>query len=300
MSTVLLQANLKQNVIYFNNQMITLDDEKMTLLYEKLGSFWHNDKDAILLFEYYADGSYLCERKKEVFDYRFRNTLERNYIFAEASLEQAKQAYDVFAAFFEESRILDLQKSREEVKERISDFISVTQINVRNVRNKRLAETDWIMLPDSPVDDSYKNLIIKYRQTLRDITINEEFVNNPLDLSFPITPQEYVDKYPNQEVEYLSTPDQYTYYYMSTLKSKILRLYEWLGLPSLLSVIDEFDEISQFEKIRARVQKIADSIDSEIIVPPIQVVPPKNAQSPEYIETIIQNIESEEYPSFDS
>jgi hypothetical protein len=54
--------------------------------------------------------------------------------------------------------------------------------NVRDLRNKLLANSDWTQLSDSPVD---KNAWATYRQSLRDIPAQSEF---PWDVVWPITP----------------------------------------------------------------------------------------------------------------
>lgn len=50
--------------------------------------------------------------------------------------------------------------------------------DVRMKRNKLIAETDYLVLPDFPVNEYYRNAIIAYRQTLRDITKQTGFPNN--------------------------------------------------------------------------------------------------------------------------
>lgn len=40
---------------------------------------------------------------------------------------------------------------------------------VRSRRNQLLQQTDWMLLPDSPKSDEYKELLKVYRQRLRDI-----------------------------------------------------------------------------------------------------------------------------------
>jgi hypothetical protein len=44
--------------------------------------------------------------------------------------------------------------------------------DLREKRNCLLSETDYLILPDYPVPENYKNEIFKYRQLLRDFTDN--------------------------------------------------------------------------------------------------------------------------------
>jgi len=55
----------------------------------------------------------------------------------------------------------------------------------RKDRNLRLQQTDWVLLPDSPLTESQKQNFILYRQQLRDIPEQSGF---PWDISWPIYP----------------------------------------------------------------------------------------------------------------
>jgi len=50
-----------------------------------------------------------------------------------------------------------------------ANFIAEWKNEVRAERNRLLAETDYIHLPDVTVDDTFKANMIAYRQSLRDI-----------------------------------------------------------------------------------------------------------------------------------
>ena len=65
-------------------------------------------------------------------------------------------------------------KTQEELMEEFKQkFIN----EVRQERNKRLAETDYIHMPDVNITDEYKSAMNLYRQQLRDIpTITEEWL----------------------------------------------------------------------------------------------------------------------------
>ena len=56
--------------------------------------------------------------------------------------------------------------------EEIEQLKLVLQTQIRDERNKKLIESDWTQLPDSPVD---KLAWAQYRQLLRDITLQTDF-----------------------------------------------------------------------------------------------------------------------------
>ena len=56
----------------------------------------------------------------------------------------------------------------------------------REERNKRLAETDWTQVSDSPLSESKKTEWQTYRQKLRDMPSQEGF--DPLNPTYPTEP----------------------------------------------------------------------------------------------------------------
>lgn len=57
---------------------------------------------------------------------------------------------------------------------------------VRAQRNRRLAETDWYMMPDYPADPETLEVVKNYRKALRDITLQSGF---PRDVEWPVMPK---------------------------------------------------------------------------------------------------------------
>lgn len=57
---------------------------------------------------------------------------------------------------------------------------------VRAERDRRLAETDWYMMPDYPADPETLEVVKSYRKALRDITLQSGF---PRDVEWPVMPK---------------------------------------------------------------------------------------------------------------
>lgn len=57
---------------------------------------------------------------------------------------------------------------------------------VRTERDRRIAETDWYMMPDYPTDPETLELVKSYRKALRDITLQSDF---PRDVEWPVMPK---------------------------------------------------------------------------------------------------------------
>jgi hypothetical protein len=73
----------------------------------------------------------------------------------------------------------------ERVKQDELEAQAMEDAKPRNVRNRLLAETDYILLTDSQASDECKAEFLEYRQALRDLDMD-----NPI---WPIKP-EYVKK----------------------------------------------------------------------------------------------------------
>lgn len=57
---------------------------------------------------------------------------------------------------------------------------------VRAERDRRIAETDWYMMPDYPADPETLEAVKNYRKALRDITLQSGF---PRDVEWPVMPK---------------------------------------------------------------------------------------------------------------
>lgn len=64
--------------------------------------------------------------------------------------------------------------------------IGVLAENVRSERDRRIAETDWYMMPDYPADPNTLEVVKSYRKALRDITLQSGF---PRDVEWPVMPK---------------------------------------------------------------------------------------------------------------
>ena len=64
--------------------------------------------------------------------------------------------------------------------EAIANDLANKKAQVRAQRNARLTETDWAILPDSPLSDADKTIYQNYRTALRDVPAQDGFPNNAL------------------------------------------------------------------------------------------------------------------------
>lgn len=65
------------------------------------------------------------------------------------------------------------------------DAINSRQVSEREIRNRLLAESDWVEFPTSPLTDEKRAAWRVYRQALRDVTTQVGF---PLEIQWPVKP----------------------------------------------------------------------------------------------------------------
>lgn len=217
--------------IDFLNKTVTQEIKRVNLseeianrfLNEQLDEYWHSEKDQLEFFALYNDGSYFCQRKRLRYDFKTQSSYWSTYNFSDASSEQI----DILT-----KKITDLYWSLKEVKavkyDAVFDainkeFMFFDQRWAKKFREKQmmLSASDWRVLPD--VEDSYtgeKDMWIKWRSSMRKDTVKKptefetglDFLKYLYAHKWPIDPKKYKTLYPNGEVEYLATEDQWVVY----------------------------------------------------------------------------------------
>lgn len=289
---LLLQFLTTENIIYYTigtrGSSVKLQQEDYDSLYEKLGPKWHIENDKLILFEYYVDRSYNIERQKTVFDYRTREQTSKYYSFIEVTQEEVDSVYNTFVEFFEEVRIKDLQRAKDQVRNQLREARTVFKQNIVVMRNDLLLKSDWTQLPDVIFKrEGEKELWYKYRQYLRDMSDLEDWSDNVMRVEFPITPRDYYQIDPSQTVEYLTDASHFENKAIVFAKMKLIRFMEKLGLPSLISDAESND--IDYEKAKQSLKKALSKIDESFELPNLTVLPFKNEIS---LDSIINSVET--------
>lgn len=231
---ILLQFLKTENIIITGGINYNLTDQEYDLLKSQLPSFWSSDNDILLLFTYFSDGTYFCERQKTVYDYKLKTSIKRAYQFREASNEQANDLYQKFLNLAETIRIKQLQEVKDNIKEKILEESKLLLGTLVNYRNDLLKASDFSQFPDVPMDEKDRDLWKKYRQYLRDMPSSDAWLLGDIRyVNYPINPYQYINSYPNRNVEYLSTSDQFDNYGIRTLKLKLTKILAYLALPNI-------------------------------------------------------------------
>lgn len=195
-------------------------DMKERFLKEIVGDIWHSEKDVLEFLIFYNTKEYFCQRKKLKYDFNTGASYWSTYEFKGATEEQAVELQRKIANLTASQNIIDKFEMIGKVEKVDKEYFFYDQRYLKRVdeKNKMLAATDWRVLPD--VVDSYpgeKDMWIKWRDAMRNLTIKHpsefenslELLKHIYNVRWPIDPKKYKELYPEGDVEYLSTEDQW-------------------------------------------------------------------------------------------
>jgi len=147
-----LQFYLFESKLYYKGRSIVIEDNILAEFTSKLSPFWWNENDKIVLFTYYEDGTFSCEKQKIVYDYKLQKKVPVLYNFYEVSEKQIAELYDQFSGLYEICRIELLKNSKEQVKQKLFEEFNLIVSNLRGLRSTFLSKSDWTQVADVPLD----------------------------------------------------------------------------------------------------------------------------------------------------
>lgn len=234
--TAIIEADFLNKIIIQTGGITFEDDQKLPVnrvnvpdeiserfLAEQVDPYWHSETDRLEYFISYNDGTYYCQRKRVRFDFKTQTNYWSTYNFTGASPEQVEVLTNKLIDFVSALREFKAAKYESVLEKIDQEFIFFDQRWLKKYREKQmmLSASDWRVLPD--VEDSYpgeKDMWIKWRATMRSETVkkpeefqsNLEFLKYLYDHKWPVDPKRYWQQYPDGDVEYLSTDDQWVVY----------------------------------------------------------------------------------------
>lgn len=274
--------------IVVNGTARLLEPKDIEDLQNASSDFWWTENDYITFLSY--DGTFLCERKKNVFDYRIREYKELVYQFDGASSTQIEEIRKVILNKYEELQIKYLQEKKEAIKLAVSETFGYINLSLRNVRKQLLAISDYMFTADYVWKNDYdKELWTKYRQSLRDITETAEWESGDfLKIKFPISPNDFKKLYPDSDIPYLDKiyvdDNQFVNKAVATWKVKLIRNIANLNLPSMIEEVNAYatNDTNSYEDYQLMLQQLNDNlqrIDSSININDAIVI--ENLQNPD-------------------
>jgi hypothetical protein len=183
---------------------------------DKVDPFWHTDKDQLVLFQYFNDGTYFCQRKKKKHDFATESTYWNEYRFSGASAEQVETFYESLATLRQVQKEIKNIRVEKKVKDIDKEVIFYEQryFKLRRMRESILGRTDYRVLPDVEyAREGERDMWIKWRKFIREKPLlspldpmftNEDgsaaglkYFRYTYDFRFPVDPKIYYKIYPD-------------------------------------------------------------------------------------------------------
>lgn len=189
LDTKYYQSSIPVRRISYNQSSIDLSEEEYQDVFSGIPTFWNTDNDKLIRFAFFTDDTYFCERQKKYFNYTTRETDEKIYKFDYGSFEEAKALYLYFVEKYAKIKIARTENLYESIMNEIKDM-SFVKFSLLNARNDLLQESDYLMMPDYPIEQEKRILWEEYRQQLRDLTKQEAWMsNNLMEVDIPVSPE---------------------------------------------------------------------------------------------------------------
>lgn len=219
---VVVEVNFKEKIIIRETEHACMctDEVWNGIILAGLEQDWHDpDVDELEFFQYWSDGSYVCQKRRLRTDSSTGNTYWKSYAFRDATEDQAERVANIFAGVFtltkEEKKTNWVAESKKLFDQQF--YFEAKYLKYYRQISSMLLYSDWRMLPD--IEEEYEGERahwIEWRRRLRGLLPKYETFDTPYDafkhvslIKYPIDPNNYVKKYPNRDVEYLSTEDQF-------------------------------------------------------------------------------------------
>ena len=172
---------------------------------------WDTDKDKLIAFYYFSDGTYTAKRRKYVMNFKTNTNEWKDYEMEQVASSVADTFKDKLVEGWYAIDAIENTEFQNELGAMYAKANAVSPLSVRLARDFLLSETDWVMVTDSPLDADTKAMYTTYRQKLRDIPATTEFSTNVEATKFPISPDFYnkIYKTENAGKDYLATDDQF-------------------------------------------------------------------------------------------
>ena len=172
---------------------------------------WDTDKDKLISFYYFDNGTYTAKRRKYVMNFKTNINEWKDYEMEAVTSSVATAFKDKLIEGWYAIDAIENVEFQNELGAMYAKTKTISPLSVRLARDFLLTESDWSQVGDCPLSADDKALYVTYRQKLRDITTTTEFTTNTPATKFPISPLVYnkVYKIDNPSTAYLATDDQF-------------------------------------------------------------------------------------------
>jgi hypothetical protein len=182
-------TEMVEQYISYNGSRLDLSSEEYSELIGLIPETWNTEKDRLLYFVLFEDKTYLAQREKDVFNYSIREVEDKLYNYDSATPEELNSFVTLLTNYYTSTKIRRTENFYDKVIEKISDM-SYMKYQILELRQSLLKDSDYIMMQDYPLSEEEKEEWKTYRQELRDITLQEAWINNDyINIKIPVSPR---------------------------------------------------------------------------------------------------------------
>ena len=221
-----MQVNAITKVIQYQGIEKTIPDSYWTSdIVPAIYPTWDADKDKLVLFAWYDNNSYMCQRRKYVMNFKTNAFEWKDYEMEQSDDGSGQTLYNKFKDTFFLVDSLATVEYQNEFAKIYAATAATSWLTVRLSRNFLLDETDWVFVEDSGVSADDKELYKTYRKKLRDLPVDAN-TTDAAAVKFPINPQYFKDIYlkKNASATYLGDDGQFvklSEHYGTTFREKM-------------------------------------------------------------------------------
>lgn len=179
-----------ERYLTYRGNKIDIDDSMYDEIISLIPQLWNTDKDKLIQFVWFSDGTFLCVRSKNVYNFSIKESEEKIYYFDAVTTEQLDNFIKLLVDYFNKVNLSKIENFYLEVYNSLSD-VSYFKERILVMRNKALSETDYMFNSDYVFKNSEDEMSWKnYRQDWRDITEQQFWIDsNFIDIKLPVAPK---------------------------------------------------------------------------------------------------------------
>lgn len=269
---VILEINFSEKLAARGQIATHFKDEVWeNVILKSLPSTWHDPgKDEIQFLVFYNDKTYFCQKRRSKYDFESKSSYWASYVYSEGSKEQAQELYEIFDGVSRVQKQANYSFWIEKGKELYDQAFYYEAKWVKKMKDIQtmLLYSDWRVLPDAPQKfDGERDMWIKWRDEMRSLMVSYDSFETPYKafeyvskLKFPLDPRNYLKEYPEKDVEYLSSEDQY-------VKQEFMASNDWVA--ARIMDINDFMEnyIPSEVYVTKKVKELLDELKMEQYFP---------------------------------
>ena len=223
---LILQVDAIQKTVTYKSVTKNITDTYWTSdIVPVLYPLWDSDKDKLVLFAWYANDTYMAQKRKYTKNFKTDTFYWNDYEMEDVGSTEGKKVFDKFKEAFFIADSLEETEYQSTFSKIYVKTSAVSWLSVRLSRNFLLSETDWVFVEDSGVSADDKELYKTYRKKLRDLP-SDTATTDAAQVKFPINPSYYKNVILQKDASavYLDTADQFIALastYFQTFKEKI-------------------------------------------------------------------------------